>query len=105
MNGISIENLPFAITLLALQLNGMTLFALGPLYAVRRRRQECISSPPQWGGGELHGSKNRKSFRSKTLQIYVNFGNRRHQTCKTVAVRHFERGEAGMPAATVWYGK
>ena len=27
--------------------------------AVRRRRQECVSSPPRWGGGELRGSKNR----------------------------------------------
>ncbi len=25
-------------------------------YAVRRRRSECDSSPPQWGGGELRGS-------------------------------------------------
>ena len=28
-------------------------------YAVRRRRSECDSSPPQWGGGELRGSKSR----------------------------------------------
>ena len=28
-------------------------------YAVRRRRSECDSSPPLWGGGELRGSKSR----------------------------------------------
>ena len=32
------------------------------LYAVRRRRQECFSSPPQWGGGELRDSKESHSF-------------------------------------------
>ena len=29
--------------------------------AVRRRRQECDSSPPQWGVGELRGSRSRKN--------------------------------------------
>ena len=37
------------------------------LNAVRRRRSECFSSPPQWGGGELRGSKSRKHRYGKVL--------------------------------------
>ena len=32
------------------------------IYGVRRRRQECDSSPPQWGVGELRDSQSRKYF-------------------------------------------
>ena len=34
----------------------------GYLVTVRRRRSECDSSPPQWGGGELRDSKESHFF-------------------------------------------
>ena len=103
MNGIPTDNYSFAILILASRLGGMTLFADGGRTQTSVKR---VCSPPQWGGGELHGSKNRKSFRSGAHQIYVNFGNRRLQTRSTVTARHFgTQGCAVIPAVTVWYGK
>ncbi len=65
--------------------------------AVRRRRSECDSSPPQWGGGELRGSEepqNTHALASPAAEAISDEGRPRRRSVKNRRTFSISRGQS-----------